>query len=288
MKVTIVLCSYNQGRFIDDALRSLTTQEGLSADELEIILIDGGSTDGTLDVIARYRDKLDVAISEPDQGQSDALRKGFSLATGDILGWLCSDDLVESHTIREVIDYFHNSPDAQFVYGDAVFINEAGEVFEVKREIEWNWFVWLHDHNFIRQPSAFWRRTLYDRVGGIDPQLRADMDTELFFRFALTTVPRHVRRQWSRLRMYPDIKTIRMRSASDSVRNAILEKYGVSYRWRIQEKVSFWLAKVLRTYLKLRAQCYADSLLSQLYSLCSRRRWTELFGIWNFTADPEK
>lgn len=206
MKVSIVICSYNQGRYVEDTLKSVTGQRELLPTELEIIVVDGGSTDCTPDAIARYRNKLDVVVSEPDRGQSDALRKGFAMATGEIMGWLCSDDVIEPNAVREVIDYFQGHSDADFVYGDAVFINERGEVVDIKREINWNWFVWLHDHNFIRQPSAFWRRTLYDRVGGINADLQVCMDTELFCRFALVTRPRHVRSIWSGLRMYPKSK----------------------------------------------------------------------------------
>ena len=221
MKASVVVCSYNQGCYIGETLESITSQRGLAPGELEIIVVDGQSTDGTVDVIAQYRDKLDVVVVEPDRGQSDALRKGFDLATGEILGWLCSDDVIEPTAIREVIDYFQAHPEVQFVYGDAMFIDKAGGVFDVKREIDWNWFVWLHDHNFIRQPSAFWRKKLYSRVGGIDPDLQF-MDVDLFCRFALITPPQHVKSIWSRLRMYPGIKTFRMREARRAERLRIL------------------------------------------------------------------
>jgi glycosyltransferase involved in cell wall biosynthesis len=280
MKVSIIVCSYNQGCYIGDTLRTLTSQLGLAQGELEIIVVDGQSTDGTADLLRQYGDKLDAVVSEPDRGQSDALRKGFSLATGDILGWLCSDDLLEPRAICEVLGYFRAHPDAEFVYGDAVFIDGAGAVLEIKREIDWNWFVWLHDHNFIRQPSAFWRRELYDRVGGINADLEF-MDSDLFCRFALITVPRHVKSIWSRLRMYPEIKTFRMSKAKTTEHLRILDRCGARYRSAAQRRVYFVAAKLLRTYLKLKQCCYAESHLSQLFFLFSARRWRELFGVWN-------
>jgi glycosyltransferase involved in cell wall biosynthesis len=280
MKASIVICSYNQGRYIGETLESITSQRGLAPGELEIILVDGQSTDDTVDVIAQYRDKLDVVVVEPDRGQSDALRKGFDLATGEILGWLCSDDVIEPTAIREVIDYFQTHSEARFIYGDAMFIDKAGGVIDIKREIDWNWFVWLHDHNFIRQPSAFWRKELYNLVGGIDPDLQISMDADLFCRFALITVPRHVESIWSRLRMYPEIKTLRMREAHRAERLRILDRCGAGHRWKLQRATYFAVAKVLRTYLKLKQRRYGESPMSQVASLLSKRRWLQLFGVW--------
>jgi len=280
MKASIIICSYNQGCYIGETLESITSQRKLAPGELEIILVDGQSTDGTIDVIAQYRDKLDVVVVEPDRGQSDALGKGFDLATGEILGWLCSDDVIEPTAIREVIDYFQTHSEAQFVYGDAMFIDKAGDIFDVKREIDWNWFVWLHDHNFIRQPSAFWRKELYDRVGGINPDLQVCMDADLFCRFALVAVPQHVKSIWSRLRMYPEIKTFRMREACEAAHTRVLDRCDAGYRWNFQRVIYFVVAKALRTYLKLKQRCYGESPMSQVLSLLSKRRWLQLFGVW--------
>ena len=216
------------------------------------------------------------------------MMKGFNLATGEIQGWLCSDDVIEPDAIREVLDYFQEHPQDQFIYGDALFINREGQVFETKREIEWNSFVWLHDHNYIRQPSAFWRKTLYEKVGGINPELKACMDPELFSRFALVTRPVHVRGIWSRLRMYPEIKSFRMREAHEAVQRVILSRFDANYRWPMQRPIYWAVAKGLRTYFKIQQHCYSDSHFSQLMCLFSKRRWKEMSGVWDFTADSNR
>jgi glycosyltransferase involved in cell wall biosynthesis len=281
MKLSIVVCSYNQGCYIGEALQSLTTQVGICPGELELIVMDGGSTDGTLDVISRYRGFLDVVVSAPDGGQSDALDKGFRRATGEIFGWLCSDDVLEPNAVREVLDYFDAHPEAKFVYGDTMLIAADGRLLDVKREIDWNWFIWLHTHNYIPQPSAFWRRELYFSTGGLKTDLEVCMDSDLFCRFAMATTPQHFRQVWSRARMYPEVKTHRLRAACDAQQDALRQKCGVRYRSWIERALYYCSAMALRTWLKLRHNCYGDSAWPQIRRLLEPTRWLEVFGLWH-------
>ena len=278
LKASIVVCSYNQGPYLGAALESLTSQRALLAGELEIILVDGGSSDNTPDVIERYRSMLDIVVSEPDQGQADALRKGFRMATGDVLGWLCSDDLLSPTTIREVLDYFAAFPEHAFVYGDGIFIGPCGEVLEVRREIDWNRFVWRYGHNYIPQPSAFWRRELYAVAGEIDIDFQVCMDEDLFARFAALTHPQHVGRLWSSLRMYPGIKSYRLRRRLREEHRRILARSGAASSSRIYRAALFVLAKSIRVWLKLRIHSYGDSLPAQLRILCSKNQWLKVMG----------
>ena len=254
-RISVVTPSYNHAEFLAETLESLLGQE---YPELETIVMDGGSTDGTADVLDRYADRLDTVVSEPDGGQTDALVKGFAKASGDILAWLNSDDLYEPRTLWEVAEHFTAHPGDRFVYGDATWIGRHGErLRRTKSEIPFNRFIWLYDGNYIPQPSSFWRRDLYDEVGGLDPAFKLAMDADLWIRFADVTTPRHVRRKWSRMRWYPEQKNQRLREVSDREGMRIEARYGVTgrpdaLRWKLG-KAS---AKALRVGWKLGTGCY--------------------------------
>ena len=114
-KISIVTCSFNQAHFLEEAITSVLGQD---YPNLEYIIIDGGSTDGSVDIIRKYSDQLYYWVSEPDRGQTHGLIKGFARATGEIQGWLCSDDLLEVGSLREVGQFFIEHPDGRVVYGD--------------------------------------------------------------------------------------------------------------------------------------------------------------------------
>ena len=119
-KVSVITPCFNHAQFVDATMRSI---HGQRYPNLEHIVIDGGSTDGSVAIIDSYRDRLAYWVSEPDDGQTDALIKGFDRATGDIYCWLNSDDLFEPNTLQEVAEYFAANPEVQFVYGDSRWIN---------------------------------------------------------------------------------------------------------------------------------------------------------------------
>jgi glycosyltransferase involved in cell wall biosynthesis len=220
--ISVVTCSYNQADFIEQTIRSVLDQ-GYPA--LEYIVIDGGSTDGSVEIIERYSDRLSYWISEADSGQTDALIKGFRRATGEITCWLCSDDLHEAWTLREVAGFFGANPRAEVVYGDATWIDANGSRIREKREHDYNRFIWMFDHNYIPQPSTFWRSNLYHSVGGLDPSFDLAMDADLWARFAERTEIHHARRPWSRMRLYPQQKTIAARTRSLAEARAIRRRY---------------------------------------------------------------
>ena len=263
-KISIVVPSLNQCEFITATLSSLIRQRDVSGEDLEIIVIDGGSSDGTLDVLGRFDKHLSYWISEPDSGQTDALRKGFERATGAIQGWLCADDLLTPNTIREVLKFFASHPDADFVYGDAIWIDRNGRPSQLKREIPFNWFIWLHDHNYIPQPASFWRRKLYNAVGGLDKTFDLAMDADLFARFALRSRPHHVSRIWALMRRYPAQKNQRLRNRSNAEDRVIRQRLGTTSSAPVAR---FLAAKALRIAWKLVIGAYLPkSITRQIWS----------------------
>ncbi len=251
-KISVVTPSFNQGRYIEATINSVLDQD---YPNLEYIIMDGGSTDETVKILGKYSQHLAYWVSEPDEGQTDALIKGFNRATGDIMCWLCSDDLYESKALREVAEAFTEHPDWQVVYGDSFWIDAEGRPLRFKREIPFNRFIWMYDHNYLPQPSTFWRRDIYERVGGLDPRMKLAMDGDLWARFAEHTTPHHVPRAWSRMRYYPEQKNLRLRSTSDEEDALIRSRYLPDEPPWLR-RLKWFPAKGLRVTLKLARSAY--------------------------------
>jgi len=202
--ISIVTCSYQQAKFVAQAMRSVLDQ---NYPALEYVVIDGGSSDGSAQIIGRYQRALAYWTSEPDGGQTQALIKGFGRCSGEILGWLCSDDLLLPGALRTVGAFFAAHPEVAAVYGDALWIDADGRFLRPKRESGFNRFVLLHDHNYIPQPSMFWRRSLYEAVGGLDARFELAMDADLWERFSARTRIVHIPVYLSCMRYYAAQKT---------------------------------------------------------------------------------
>jgi len=211
LKISIVTCSYQQGRYLDATMRSVLEQQNA---DVEYIVMDGGSTDNSVGVIQRYEGRLAYWVSTKDKGQTDALIKGFNIATGDIMGWLCSDDLLLPGALEMVSRYFEEHPEVDAVYGDSLWIDGDGNFIRPKKEMGFRRLAFLFDHNYISQPSMFWRRSLYEKVGGLDARFNLAMDADLWERFSQHTKIAHIPAYLSCMRYYPEQKTRAMHGRS--------------------------------------------------------------------------
>ncbi|HEY3344734.1 MAG TPA: glycosyltransferase family 2 protein [Anaerolineaceae bacterium] len=203
--VTIVTPSYNQGRFIERTICSVLGQDYPS---LEYWVIDGGSTDDTPTILERYSDRLTGWVAEKDQGQTDAINKGFARARGKYLAWLNSDDVYQPGVVSEAVSYLETHPDVGLVYGDANFIDENDRVIGRFPARQTDLARLRRGYVHIPQQSAFFRADLWHAVGPLDPSFYFAMDYDLWVRLARVTQLRYLRRVWANFRLHTDAKTV--------------------------------------------------------------------------------
>jgi glycosyltransferase involved in cell wall biosynthesis len=253
-KISVVVPSFNQAKYLELTLRSILDQH---YPNLELIVIDGGSKDESPEIIRKYEQQMKFWCSEPDGGQTQGIIKGFSHATGEILCFLNSDDLFEPGVLHEVGAYFSKHPEADAVYGDALWIDAEGKALRQQREISFNRFLWLYTYNYIPGMSMFWRRRIYDRSGGLNPDFQLAFDADLWIRFSDAGGKiKHVTRQWSRMRFYPEQKNRNLRAQSDKEDLLIRSRY-----WRNQSmpktyKLRRRVAICVRAIWKMLGGCY--------------------------------
>lgn len=251
-RISLITPCFNHAEFIEETIQSVLSQ---GYPNLEYIVLDGGSTDGSVDIIRKYESHFSHWESEKDGGYNYALIKGFNRAGGDIFCWLNSDDLFEPDTLWEVAEYFMTHPRSEVVYGDGLLIDRRGVPYRPKKEHAFNRFIWLYDYNFIPQPSTFWRAGLYRRVGGLDPRMKVSTDADLWIRFADVTALHHVRRVWSRIRIYKEQLNQRRRDESNAEDEMIRRRY-IGVQSRPRRLIMKVFAKSWRVTWKAVTGCY--------------------------------
>jgi glycosyltransferase involved in cell wall biosynthesis len=253
--VTVITPSYNQGRYIEDTIRSVLNQEGDFS--LDYIIIDGGSTDNSVEIIRKYETLLHRGewpirckgityrwLSEKDKGQTDAIMKGFRMADGQILSWLNSDDTYLSSALTKAVDSLIRQPDVSILYGRSYYTNDEGAVignystepFDLKR---------LAMFNFICQPSAFFRKSALTAVGGLDSGLHYAMDYDLWIRLGQRFEFRYLPEFLSTYRLHEESKTVSPAAALANHKEA-LDTVNRHYGWSPLNRVymySYYLLK---------------------------------------------
>ena len=232
--ISIVTPSFNQGKFIRTAIDSVFQQSGVS---LEYLVIDGGSSDETLEFLQSYGSKLHW-ISEPDRGQADAINKGFGKSRGEILGWLNSDDLYCPGALRYAVQEFENDPNLMLLYGKARHVDVNGDFLEEYPTTEFSLEA-LSYSCFICQPACFFRRSLFDAGGGLNPSLYYALDLDLWIRFGKLRLKnphwvfRFVPRVLAHSRMHSESKTLGCRhKAYQEIIQVVREHFEhVAFNW---------------------------------------------------------
>jgi glycosyltransferase involved in cell wall biosynthesis len=187
MKISIVTVNYNGERFIEQTLRSVIAQRAQGVD-LEYIVIDGKSTDRSMEIIGKYKGQIDRIICEKDNGAFDAINKGLALATGDVLGWLNADDLYEPGALKRVDEAMESNPGCSLCFGHCPIIDEQGN--EIRRGITRfkEFFYPLSSRftiqciNYISQPAMFFRRTAFEKSGGLRQDFKCAWDYDLIIK----------------------------------------------------------------------------------------------------------
>ncbi len=203
-QVSIVTPSLNQGKFIRATIDSVLSQ---NYQNVEYWVIDGGSTDDTLEILRSYGSRLHW-ISEPDAGQADAVNKGWQRAYGEILGWVNADDLLLPGAIERVVNFLAKSPHCGALYGDCTYVNARGEEvgFYPVRSYDYETLL-VQAENFIPQPATFVRRRVAEEAGWLDANLQYVMDFDFWLRLGIKEKICYLSEPFAALRIYNESKT---------------------------------------------------------------------------------
>ena len=203
--VSIVTPSFNQAQFLEETIQSVLEQD---YPNIEYMIVDGGSTDGSRAILERYSERLAWWVSEPDQGQTDAINKGFSRARGEILAWLNSDDTYLPGAIREAVDYLENHPQAGMVYGDANLIDEKGQIIGKFPARQTDYRRLRRGYVHVPQQASFFRADLWKQVGPLDPAFYFAMDYDLWVRLARVSQLDYIPHLWANFRLHSSGKSV--------------------------------------------------------------------------------
>lgn len=227
-KISIVTPSYNQGIFLKRTIDSIINQD---VDQMELLIFDGGSKDNSVEILQSYGSRLSF-ISEKDEGQSDAVNKGFLEAKGEIIGWLNSDDVYYEGAIKAVLEVFDKNPDIDIVYGRADHIDEYDNYIEDYYTEQWD-YERLKEICFICQPAVFFRRSIIKEFGVLNKELRYCMDYEYWLRIGMKKPFYYLDQKLAGSRLYSDNKTLGSRRAVHAeIITMLKQKFGkIPSRW---------------------------------------------------------
>lgn len=238
-RISIVTPSYNQAPFLEETIRSVLLQ---GYPNLEYIVMDGGSTDGSIEIIERYRPRLSYVHIGPDGGQSAAIGEGFRHATGEIIAWLNSDDRYQPGAFARVATFFASNPRVVFASGDIYNIDASSRIIKRIYAVPLNRFLLVNRGSYVpQQQGSFWRRSTYLQVGGMNSAFRFCMDRDLFIR--LTNAGQYKRIAGPPLadfRLHEEAKTSTIQDVRKRESMLLIERYGTPWA-----RKNPWLLKLL-------------------------------------------
>ncbi len=202
LKISIITPSLNQGKYIEENILSIINQ---NYPNFEHIIVDGGSTDDTMNILKKYPHL--IWTSEPDNGQPHAVNKGLKKATGDVVGWFNSDDRVPEGSFNKVNEYFNNNPIEIAVVGDQVLIDGNSNILKLKKSREYTFDYLLNTAKGITQNSVYFKRQILNKIGYIDESFIYSMDRDFFIRLARIMPIKYINEPLGEFRLHTDSKT---------------------------------------------------------------------------------
>lgn len=203
--VSIITPSFNQARFLERTMQSVFVQD---YPRIEYIVVDGGSTDGSVDVIKQHQSRLAWWVSEQDKGQTDAINKGFNRAKGDILAWLNSDDTYNPQAVSEAVKFLVENPEVALVYADCNFVNEEDRLIGKFKSAQTDYRRLREGYVHIPQQTMFFRAKYWKELGPLDPSFYFAMDYDLWTRIAAKAPFKYLPgRVWANFRIHTTSKT---------------------------------------------------------------------------------
>lgn len=245
MNLSIIIPCFNAEQTIRETIESINSQY---TKELEIIVIDGGSTDKTLEIVNEYKNIIKTIISEPDNGQYSAVNKGIKLSSGDIVSYLNADDMYLPGTVDYVINHFAKYPSTNLLYGDCINLLPNGSTI-AKPKFSFDFKIALYAALMINQPASFWRREIHNKIGYFDEKLDCCSDYDFYlkagYEFDNKTIV-HKKRFFAFFRIHPNQKSISHRPTFTKDTRYIRSKYFKRrhYLFRFFYK-NFYLVKAL-------------------------------------------
>jgi glycosyltransferase involved in cell wall biosynthesis len=224
-RITIVTPSFNQAAFIERTICSVLDQ---SYPNLEYIIIDGGSTDGSVEVIRRYEKHLAFWVSEQDRGQSHAINKGLKLATGDWVAWQNSDDIFYPGAFQSLANAARKNVHSNLIVGNMNLIDEQSDVINDLKYVTPTYDALLAEGMVLANQAAFWRRSIHEKIGYLKEDLHYGLDFEWFLRVLQHGRATHVNKTWGGLRIHSETKTSQFQVLFDNECAKILEGKRVS------------------------------------------------------------
>lgn len=203
-RITVVTPSFNQAAYLERTICSVLDQ---GYPNLEYIIVDGGSTDGSVEIIRKYADRLAWWVSEPDRGQTEAINKGLQRATGEWVGWQNSDDIYYPGAFHELAAAAAKHPQAGLIIGDMMLIDEHDRPLRDIRYVKPSYKALLAEGMVLTNQSAFWRRRVHEEIGLLAENLHCSFDYEWFLRLTGHVDAAHVARIWGALRLHGETKT---------------------------------------------------------------------------------
>lgn len=247
MRITVVTPSYNQCQFLEETIESVLSQ---GIQDLEYIIMDGGSTDGSVEIIKKYAKHLAYWQSQKDGGQTHAINAGFARATGDVLCWLNSDDRYMPGALALAEREFSADPRLQLLYGDYI-LSYPGDREVLKPKISFDFNICLHAYLMIPQASSFWTASLFRKIGGLNPEFQFAFDYDFFLRagYELRNQPasiKHVHQYLSKFRVHDASKSVSQIPIFSIEGKRIKKQFGVSpIRWRRKLRANYELARAV-------------------------------------------